>query len=193
MAYRFINFLCFQVAWFACVLGAAHGLPALGPAVVAVWVTVHLSLSRSRRAELRVLLGAGLVGFLADSVLALSGRIDFETGVAAWWPVPLWMVALWVNLATTLGASLSFLRDRFLLAVLLGAIGGPLAYLAGDRLGALRLGDPQVASIVAVGVEWAAAMPLLLGLDRLARAGRGCVREAVPSNAVFPLDHEERP
>ena len=42
----FINFLAFQLGWFASVLGAAHGLPWAGPVVVAMVVMLHLRLVR---------------------------------------------------------------------------------------------------------------------------------------------------
>ena len=38
----FINFLLFQIAWFACVLGAANNLPWVGPLVVGLIVIYHL-------------------------------------------------------------------------------------------------------------------------------------------------------
>jgi len=51
-----------------------------------------------------------------------------------------------------------------MLAVALGGIGGPLAYLAGEKLGALRI-DTNL-GIVAIGVGWAMAMWLLVILAR---------------------------
>ncbi len=36
-----LNFGCFQVGWFACALGAAHGWPLMGSLVIAVeWALV---------------------------------------------------------------------------------------------------------------------------------------------------------
>lgn len=86
---------------------------------------------------------------------------------------PAWMVALWVNFACTLHASLRWLLGRPLLAALLGALGGPLSYAAGARLGALSLGGDATGSLVAVAIEWAVALPLLtlLAARVLPRAG----------------------
>lgn len=60
-------------------------------------------------------------------------------------------------------ASLRWLQPRPLLAAVLGLVGGPLAWYAGARLGALELPDPSLALSV-LGAGWAALMPLLLWL-----------------------------
>jgi hypothetical protein len=52
------------------------------------------------------------------------------------------MLCLWIVFATTLGHSLRWLMNRPVAAAVAGAIGGPLAYLAGGRLGALEIATP---------------------------------------------------
>jgi hypothetical protein len=42
----------------------------------------------------------------------------------------------------------------------MGGVGGPLAYLAGHRLGGVEMAEPLLA-LAAQGVGWAALMPLL--------------------------------
>jgi hypothetical protein len=71
------------------------------------------------------------------------------------------MVALWMNLAATLRHSLSWLCGRPVLALVMGAVAGPLAYWGGARLGAVELGAPLGSSLAAIAVEWALALPLL--------------------------------
>ena len=73
-----------------------------------------------------------------------------------------WMVALWPNFATTFHTSLSWLAGRYALAAGLGAVGGPLSYYAGARLGALTLPDAPLKSLLIIGLVWAAVLPLLL-------------------------------
>ncbi len=48
-------------------------------------------------------------------------------------------------------------------------MGGPLAYLAGERMGAAMLGPSHAVALAAVGVEWAIAMPLLVWMESRAR------------------------
>ena len=63
--------------------------------------------------------------------------------------------------ATTLNVSLKWMKRRYLLAAVFGGLGGPLAYYAGHRLGAVGFSDIQTA-LLAVGIGWAFIMPLLM-------------------------------
>ncbi len=165
------NALLFQLGWFACVLGAAEGRPLTGVLLVGGIALLTLRGSADPRRHALLLIAAAAAGLMCDSLLAHFGWLSFgalssasagSTGEAAGAALsPAWMVALWVNLACTLHASLRWLLGRPLLAALFGALGGPLSYAAGARLGALSLGGDTTVSLGAVAVEWAVAMPLL--------------------------------
>ena len=62
---------------------------------------------------------------------------------------------------TTLNLSMGWLKGRFLLAAIFGAIGGPLSYIAGQKLGGIVLVDSSMA-LGALAVGWAVFMPILL-------------------------------
>ena len=167
MASRLANFVAFQLSWLACVAGAGQGLPWLGPLVVAGFVAGHLytrAPGEMRRAEARLLISAAAIGYLADSALVLGGQLGFPPHASLGWPSSAWMVALWVALAATLSESMAWMSGRYLVAGVFGAIGGPLAYLAGVRLGAAALGPNQDVALAAVAVEWGVAMPILVWL-----------------------------
>jgi Protein of unknown function (DUF2878) len=155
-----INFVAFQVGWLACVLGAAHRMPLLGTGIALTLVVLHLARAADPVAELKLIVAAAGVGLLLDSLLAAAGFIDFTSGALVAGTVAHWMVALWMVFATTLNASLRWLKDRAALAVVFGAVGGPLAYLAGEKLGALRV--EGTVGIGAVALGWAIAMWLLI-------------------------------
>ena len=168
-----INFIVFQAAWFAAVLGAAHGMPWLGVVAVPMALALHLALSPGWRPELLLALAAAGTGFVFDSILIAAGMFS---------PVPyilpspfssLWMVMLWVNLATTMNVSMGWLRGRYVLGLVFGAIGGPLAYYSGAKLGAMtRLPDPR--GLLGTGIAWAIALPLLLVVnERLQKRAKG--------------------
>jgi hypothetical protein len=76
--------------------------------------------------------------------------------------VPIWIIALWAGFATTLNRSLRWMRNKTLLAILFGAIGGPLAYIAAEKLGAVTLTNT---SLVVLSFGWAILTPLLLKLS----------------------------
>jgi len=157
------NFIAFQLGWFACVLGAANGLPWFGPLVVVAVVLFHLASSRRPGRELRLVVAAMLLGLVVDSLLLATGWLRYPTG--QWLPgvAPYWIVAMWGLFATTLNVSMAWLRGRPVLAVLMGGTGGPLSYVAGEKLGAIELA-PALPALTALAIAWALAMPLLMRL-----------------------------
>ncbi len=158
------NVVAFQIGWFACVLGAAHHLPQLGTAIAAVILVLHLSRAGNPAAEAKLLLAALAIGMIFDPALVLAGRFTFASGAFFHHAVAPWMLALWALFAMTLNLSLRWLKDRPWLAVLLGGLGGPLAYLAGERLGALTIHGRGVVAVIGVG--WALALWLLVMVAR---------------------------
>lgn len=172
MATPLVSFVAFYLCWFACVGGAARGLPWLGPLAVAAYAALYLrtfSSGRARTRQVRLLALAGVVGYLADSVLVLAGVVSFPAHAVLGWPSTVWMVALWVLQAAVLGGVMSWMQGRFALAAVAGAIGGPLAYLAGERAGAAVLGPTHAIAIAVTAAEWAIAMPLLVWMEMRAR------------------------
>lgn len=156
------NVAAFQLGWFACVLGAAYGMPWLGPLLALPVLGWHLaSAARPARAAL-LLAAAALVGFALDTILIRAERLAFTEGVLVEGFAPYWMVTLWALFASTFNVSLRWLRDRLVLAALSGAIGGALAYWAGARLGAARILEPAWASLLSVALLYAVATPLLV-------------------------------
>jgi len=157
------NFIAFQIGWFACVLGAAHGYALEGALVALAIVAAHIALAARPGRALALVAAAAATGALADSLLAASGWLRYDAGVLIKGTAPYWIVAMWALFATTLNVSLRALRSRLWLSALLGMAGGPAAYYAGANLGALTLVQllPSLAALAAV---WALATPLLFSL-----------------------------
>lgn len=162
-----VNFIAFQIGWFAAVLGAGNDMPWLGVVIVPLVLLLNLVLSADWRQELIVALAAAVMGFAVDTGLVATGVF---APVAFLVPHPLsppWMVMLWMNQAATLNSCLAWLRGRYLAGAVFGAVGGPLAYLSGAKLGAASL--PSTIGLVVLGITWAGAFPALLGLAELLR------------------------
>lgn len=161
--YLLINYILFQFNWFACVMGAGQGWPWLGVFTVAGSCALHLSAFRGEfRQEASLLLGAAVVGLVLDTVLIQLQVLDFGPLLLAQGVSPPFMVALWVGFGMTLRHSMNWLLDRYLLGVVFGAVGGPLAYFAGEALGAVVLTQNTTYSVLAIGIAWGLALPLLL-------------------------------
>lgn len=159
------NFLLFQAVWFFTVSSAAAGNPVYGPGFTLAWMLVHLSFFTDRRlAEINNLLFAALLGYLMDSTQVMLGVIIFPQHTILGEPSPLWMIALWFNLAMTLNLSMKWLQNNLFLAAALGAVGGPAAYYGGEVLGAIVLNQPW--SLLSIALQWFVAMPLLTWLAR---------------------------
>lgn len=166
MAFKAINLLLYQVLWLACLIGAGRGWPWLGVVTAVVVIAVHLSLTRDRRSDAMLIIAGAVIGYVADSILVLAGLMRFPVHAQLLGPSPLWMVALWAGFATTLNGSLSLLRGRPIVAAVLGLVGGPMAYIAGEKLGAIEIGSPRGWGLLAIAAEWAIALPLLIQFNR---------------------------
>jgi hypothetical protein len=176
------GFVLFQAAWFACVIGAARGQVALGIAAVVAVVAILLAWSTRPGVDLRLVLLALVIGAVWDSLLALTGVVEYASpGPLPDW-APVWILALWALFAPMLREPMCWLHGRPVLAALLGAVGGPLSYAAAERLGACAFPDPVLA-IVVLGAGWALFVPLLLvaaqRLERAAAPGRSPVAREV--------------
>ena len=163
-----LNFVLFQLAWFACVVGAAEGYPSIGVLVTVLAVIWHLYKAHDYCAELQLICAALLIGVTFDQIALSTHLIDYvhhgwgENSINAML-VPTWILALWVGFATSLNVSLRWMHDRYLIAVIFGAVGGPLAYMAASRLGAVTLNS--TASYIMLSVGWAMITPLLLRIS----------------------------
>jgi hypothetical protein len=169
---KLLNFVLFQISWFACVFGAVHGFPLLGPLLVAGTSALSLRHARSRSGRLLFLVLVGFFGTLGDLLPLHLGAFSFSSGSDLPWGYPLWMSALWVSFGTTLHSSMAWLAGRYAVASILGFIGGPLAYYGGQSLGAIALGSNAAASLLAIGVFWGLITPLLVYLSL--RFSRSC-------------------
>jgi hypothetical protein len=156
------NVVSFQCVWLSCVWGAGHGMGWLGPLVLVVHLGLHrLVAGAGWSAEMRYAALAAAIGGTADSALQWLGLLELTSSPWGTAFVPPWMLALWVGFSTLLDHALRWLRDRLLLAVLLGAAAGALTYWTAERLGALTPLAGPAFTYGAVALLWAVAMPVL--------------------------------
>jgi hypothetical protein len=156
-----INFIVFQVCWFACVMGAANNLDWLGPLLVIITVPLQIRLlTQDYRGEI---LFGGFSGFLLETLM-IAGSI-YTPVTIAWGPIcPPWMAALWINFAMLVSISLTWLKGKYKAAAILGGLAGPVAYWGGEKLGALTLAPDLLTGYLPLAVAWTLALPLLISL-----------------------------
>jgi len=162
------NAILFQAAWFAAVLGAGREMPWLGTAVLIPVLAINLYLIDKPRSELQLIISAGILGFIFDTALVAAGIFTPVQYLLPSPCSPVWMIGLWMNFAASLNVSLGWLRGKYLLASLFGAVGGPLAYYSGGKLGA-TLTLPDMNGILVLAAGWGVMTPLLYWLAKYFR------------------------
>jgi hypothetical protein len=159
------NMLAFQATWLAAVGGAGRGWWWCGPLALAVFAAWQLPASRWPRADALLMLVAGIVGFGLDTLWVRLGLIEFAQPMPWVHVAPAWIVALWMGFALTLNHSMAVLKTRPAAAMVLGALGGPLAYVvAQNAWQATTLSQPAWQPLLALALAWGVLTPLLLAL-----------------------------
>lgn len=161
-----VNFIAFQLGWFSCVLMAARNTPEIGIAITLLLVVFHLLLDRNRINTVLLLIIVTIIGSAWDSLLTQQAVLIYNSGMFVEYLAPSWIMAMWLIFATTLTVTFRWLYGRYWLAMILGAVFGPLAYLGGSALGAVII-PGMLTAMVSLSIGWALLMPLLIRLAEL--------------------------
>ena len=164
-----LNLLLYQVGWLACVLGVAWDRQMLGVGIASCLLVAHFSLAKNRQSEIRLVLVAAAVGLVVDTAQLWAGVFRFPHGVVLESLPPPFMTLLWMQFATTFRYSMRWLSGRYIMCALFGLVGAPLAFFAGERLGAIEFLSPRLVHFVVLGMLWSVCIPVLVYLsDRIA-------------------------
>lgn len=155
------NLVLFKIVWLASLIGAGTQRPWLGLLLLLGFLAWHFRGSKSRVADALLLLTAALTGLVVDTLFIQAGFLIYAEPMPWAQIAPFWILVMWMNFALTLNASMRWLQGRYIVSAMLGAIGGPLAYLAGIELGAAQWNAPPAAVMGSIGLTWAIAVPLL--------------------------------
>ena len=160
-----INFVLFQLGWFACVLGAAYGVPWWAFLCAVVIVGGQLVYAQQIKPALALIVISVIVGGMLDQILLNHQLLQYQSHGWSSRVVPVWILGLWMLFASTLNVSLRWLREYPMVAALFGAIGGPLAYLGAAKLGAVFILQTPL-SYGVLSVAWALMMLFLITLSK---------------------------
>jgi len=185
MKLSLMNYVTFNIGWLACVMWAANGRPFVGLVVASLLIVLHLALATRPRTEARLLLYCAVIGTVFDSLLLATGWVSYPNG--EWLPglAPFWIIAIWVLFASTLNLSMAWLKGRTYLAVILGAIGGPLSYIAGEKLNAISLDQP-VPALAMLAIGWAFMMPVLSSMAQRMNGFEQVTGSRAPASVDWP-------
>lgn len=159
------NLILFQIGWFACVLGGAYDQVLLGSMIALLVIAYHFYRAADKVQELQLLALALIIGFVFESIVTSQGLARYSHGQVFDLIAPLWMILMWPLFATTLNLSMHWLKTIApLLIAVIGALFGPLAYYAGNRLGAVEYDDLML-SMGVIAIAWAVLLPVLVKLS----------------------------
>lgn len=155
----------YQSLWFICVLGAAwKALPLAMPLAVLAVTGLVLAADSQREGIRQGCIALGL-GVVVEFMAWRLGLYSWQPGDAQGTQFAFWLLPLWAGFGAGLGTMMPFLRGRPSLAAVLGALGGPVAYAAGARLGAVTVPEPLWGYGI-LSVLWAVALwTLARGLE----------------------------
>ncbi len=157
MKHKLINFILFQSIWFILILAAAHE-SFYGLVIGFLLILVQYWHGKLMVPDLKLILTSTIIGFAHDTSLNyfkfIQYNIDFNTYYS-----PVWIIGLWISFALTINHSLAWLGNKKLLQMIFGLIGGPLAYIAGEKLGAINMINTMTLYVLAL--SWACITPLL--------------------------------
>lgn len=158
------NLIRYQITWFSGVLGVAHDRADLGAFIGFLMIAMHFRTTDHPLREYKTVLSTLVLGLLLETLLIRNGWVDYGD-VAQLFGVPIWLWVLWAMFGSTLNGCLRFFRTRPLWSCLFGVIGGPLAWLGGESLGALQLSSHDQ-SLWALALGWGVLLPILTQIAR---------------------------
>ncbi len=169
-----LNYGAYQLGWLAAILGAAAGYGTAGASIGFALTAGHVLLARDRRGELTLVVVSLVCGVAVESWQIASGTYRVLAAASPGGLPPLWLLALWAQFATTFRFSLRRIMTAPRSALVFGALGGPIAFLAGERLGAVVLEVPLGPGLARLVVAWAVALATLAwGARRLKAPAEG--------------------
>lgn len=167
------NLIGYQIVWFCAVIGAGRGLWWPGVIAAAIFVPLHFAFAQQDRtgqaADFKLLVVAILIGATLDGTVATFELARYAANQMTLTPngAPLWIIAMWASFALTLRHSMTFLLRRPMVALVFGAVGGPLAYLGASRgWQAIVFAEPRWMALSTLAVGWALALTLLTTFAR---------------------------
>ncbi len=161
---KLVNFVLFQGIWLACILGAANNK------MLSAWILFGTLIywqscpkNRSHKDFIFVLTLLPL-GLLIDSLWVYLQLIEYKELIPFNMAAPYWIGILWITFALSLNSSMSWLFEHPKIAIIFGALGGPLSYLAAERLGAITIFDKNI-TLLLLGLSWLLVMLVILAVN----------------------------
>lgn len=151
------NFLWFQLGWWLALVGGMLGQGGWSVLAATLLLGIHLRrLKTGASIELLAILICTFLGFATDLLAQQLGLVAFSPDMQTPWPLPLWLLAMWLVFPMTFAHSLLwFLRLKWWLRATLSGVAFPLSYLPGEAFGVLKFQAPRLEHLLGFGLLWA--------------------------------------
>ena len=153
-----INYVGFTIVWFSCVYSGAKGDPIIALIPTFIFLFLHfLIVTDHLKEEIQLIFISIIFGILVDSsfsifgIVQYNGTLDFAPNLA-----PLWIICMWAGFTAQINHAMQFLIGRYYLIGFYGLL-APLAYLAGEGIGAAQVTDSYLAYGV-ISVAWSVSL-----------------------------------
>lgn len=156
-----VNFVLLQMVWFALVVGVVYQHIWLGTGLVLAFMVWQLHPVNRKTNDITIVLTLMVLGLVLDSAWLQLGLISYEMQWPHSFMAPVWIIMLWTAFGLTINHSLAWIFEYKVIGVLMGAIGGPVSYLAAQRFGAVTLNQP-VWALAALAAGWTLVMVILI-------------------------------
>ncbi len=138
---QYILFALSYFGWFGCVFSGKFELGPVSYLVPAVFLAVYNRVERLNWALLLVFSIIIVFGLAFDTLALSQGWIVMTQSHSGWLP-PHWLIALWLLFAFAVPMYNTWLKEKYLLAGVLGFFIGPVTYFSGGKLGVLLMDQP---------------------------------------------------
>lgn len=141
---KLVRFVAFYGSWLGSVYAPKTSQPELFSFACLIPLLVLFFYGIKNKLEVvRSLAVFAIFGLSVDSLLQAFGYFWFPQGSGLFWPlVPIWYFPFWIGFGCSMLDLEPVLRHRMWLAPILGSFGGPLSYIAGEKLGAIVILGP---------------------------------------------------
>ena len=130
----FFVLLGYQLTWFFCVFGEYYDESLSGLVVGFIYLSFFFYFITNKLKALKIWFIISVIGYTFDSCLGFIEVFKIKSNIIVGY-LPIWFLILWPSFSTLFVDVLSFLKNRPILAFLLGSTFAPSTYYLGIPLG----------------------------------------------------------
>ena len=160
---QYTLFAISYLGWFGCVFSGKYELGLISYLIPAVFL---VSYNRIERLNLSLCLVFSIITVLglAFDTLALHQEWIVMIHPHAGWVPPHWLISLWLLFAFSVPMYNTWLKEKYLLAAVLGFFIGPVTYFSGVKLGVLQM--ERTEAFLFYALFWGFFFPFCFALYR---------------------------